>query len=177
MLISTRGRYALRIMLELAQYDQSPYMPLPLIAEKQGISEKYLESIVSLLVKGGLVEGVRGKGGGYRLCRPLKDYSAGEILRLTEGSLAPVSCLEGDAQCLPPCGPVPHPAHVDQAGGPHQQLSGQRHPGGPAGRPSGPGLSPPTPRRSSLRGRNFVQFPIDKVGFLSYLKNIPKSWG
>ena len=100
MLISTRGRYALRIMLELAQYDQSPYMPLPLIAEKQGISEKYLESIVSLLVKGGLVEGVRGKGGGYRLRRPLQDYSAGEILRLTEGSLAPVSCLDsGSAPC------------------------------------------------------------------------------
>ena len=104
MLISTRGRYALRVMLELAQYDQGPYMPLPLIAEKQGISEKYLESIVSLLVKGGLVEGVRGKGGGYRLCRPLKDYSAGEILRLTEGSLAPVSCLEGDANACPRAG-------------------------------------------------------------------------
>ena len=101
MLISTRGRYALRIMLELAQYDQSPYMPLPLIAEKQGISEKYLESIVSLLVKGGLVEGVRGKGGGYRLRRPLQDYSAGEILRLTEGSLAPVSCLEGEENACP----------------------------------------------------------------------------
>ena len=104
MLISTRGRYALRILLELAQYDHGPYMPLPLIAEKQGISEKYLESIVSLLVKGGLVEGVRGKGGGYRLCRPLKDYSAGEILRLTEGSLAPVSCLEGDANACPSAG-------------------------------------------------------------------------
>ena len=104
MLISTRGRYALRIMLELAQYDQSPYMPLPLIAEKQGISEKYLESIVSLLVKGGLVEGVRGKGGGYRLRRPLQDYSAGEILRLTEGSLAPVSCLEGDENACPRAG-------------------------------------------------------------------------
>ena len=104
MLISTRGRYALRILLELAQYDQGPYMPLPLIAEKQGISEKYLESIVSLLVKGGLVEGVRGKGGGYRLCRPLKDYSAGEILRLTEGSLAPVSCLAGDANACPRAG-------------------------------------------------------------------------
>ena len=104
MLISTRGRYALRIMLELAQYDQSPYMPLPLIAEKQGISEKYLESIVSLLVKGGLVEGVRGKGGGYRLRRPLQDYSAGEILRLTEGSLAPVSCLEGAENACPRAG-------------------------------------------------------------------------
>ena len=104
MLISTRGRYALRIMLELAQYDQSPYMPLPLIAEKQGISEKYLESIVSLLVKGGLVEGVRGKGGGYRLRRPLQDYSAGEILRLTEGTLAPVSCLEGEENACPRAG-------------------------------------------------------------------------
>ena len=104
MLISTLGRYALRIMLELAQYDQSPYMPLPLIAEKQGISEKYLESIVSLLVKGGLVEGVRGKGGGYRLRRPLQDYSAGEILRLTEGSLAPVSCLEGEENACPRAG-------------------------------------------------------------------------
>ena len=104
MLISTRGRHALRIMLELAQYDQSPYMPLPLIAEKQGISEKYLESIVSLLVKGGLVEGVRGKGGGYRLRRPLQDYSAGEILRLTEGSLAPVSCLEGEENACPRAG-------------------------------------------------------------------------
>ena len=104
MLISTRGRYALRIMLELAQYDQSPYMPLPLLAEKQGISEKYLESIVSLLVKGGLVEGVRGKGGGYRLRRPLQDYSAGEILRLTEGSLAPVSCLEGEENACPRAG-------------------------------------------------------------------------
>ena len=104
MLISTRGRYALRIMLELAQYDQSPYKPLPLIAEKQGISEKYLESIVSLLVKGGLVEGVRGKGGGYRLRRPLQDYSAGEILRLTEGSLAPVSCLEGEENACPRAG-------------------------------------------------------------------------
>ena len=104
MLISTRGRYALRIMLELAQYDQSPYMPLPLIAEKQGISEKYLESIVSLLVKGGLVEGVRGTGGGSRLRRPLQDYSAGEILRLTEGSLAPVSCLEGEENACPRAG-------------------------------------------------------------------------
>ena len=94
MLISTRGRYALRVMLELAQYDQGPYMPLPLIAEKQGISEKYLESIVAPLAK----------GGGYRLRRPLKDYSAGEILRLTEGSLAPVSCLEGDANACPRAG-------------------------------------------------------------------------
>ena len=99
MLISTRGRYALRIMLELAQYDRGKYIPLPLIAERQEISEKYLESIISVLGKAGLVEGLRGKGGGYRLSRELKDYSVGEIVRLTEGSLAPVSCLEGENTC------------------------------------------------------------------------------
>ena len=104
MLVSTKGRYALRIMLELAQFDQARYMPLPLIAEKQGISEKYLESIVSILVKAGLVEGLRGKGGGYRLRRPLEDYSVGEILRLTEGSLAPVSCLDGEENACPRAG-------------------------------------------------------------------------
>ena len=104
MLVSTKGRYALRILLELAQYDRGRYMPLPLIAEKQDISEKYLESIVSLLVKGGLVEGVRGKGGGYRLRRALQDYSVGEILRLTEGSLAPVTCLESEENPCPRAG-------------------------------------------------------------------------
>ena len=73
MLVSTRGRYALRIMMELAQYDRNRWIPLPLIAEKQEVSEKYLESIISVLVKAGLVEGQRGKGGGYRLSRELKD--------------------------------------------------------------------------------------------------------
>ena len=101
MLVSTKGRYALRILLELAQDDRGRYLPLPLIAEKQDISAKYLAGIVSLLVKGGLVEGVRGKGGGYRLRRALQDYSVGEILRLTEGSLAPVACLDGDANVCP----------------------------------------------------------------------------
>ena len=99
MLISTRGRYALRIMLELAQYDRGKYIPLPLIAERQEISEKYLESIISVLGKAGLVEGLRGKGGGYRLSRPAKDYTAFEILSLTEGTLAPVTCLESGQQC------------------------------------------------------------------------------
>lgn len=100
MLVSTKGRYALRIMLELAQEEKGSYLSLPAIAKRQDISEKYLESIVSVLVKAGLVEGMRGKGGGYRLSRPLKDYSVGEILRLTEGSLAPVSCLEtGENAC------------------------------------------------------------------------------
>ena len=85
MLVSTRGRYALRIMMELAKYDRNRYIPLPLIAENQEVSEKYLESIISVLAKAGLVEGLRGKGGGYRLSRELKDYSVGEILRLSEG--------------------------------------------------------------------------------------------
>ena len=101
MLVSTRGRYALRIMMELAKYDRSRYIPLPLIAENQEVSEKYLESIISTLARAGLVEGQRGKGGGYRLARKPCDYSVGEILRLAEGSLAPVSCLEAGATPCP----------------------------------------------------------------------------
>ncbi len=94
MLISTKGRYALRVLAELGSYDRNCYIPLPAIAKNQEISEKYLEIIISTLVKAGFVEGMRGKGGGYRLKRDPKDYSVGEILRLTEGSLAPVACLE-----------------------------------------------------------------------------------
>ena len=101
MLVSTRGRYALRIMMELAKYDRNRYIPLPLIAENQEVSEKYLESIISVLAKAGLVEGLRGKGGGYRLSRELKDYSVGEILRLSEGSLAPVACLDRNKSGCP----------------------------------------------------------------------------
>lgn len=100
MLVSTKGRYALRVMLELAQSDSAVYMPLPLIAEKQGISEKYLESIISVLSKAGLVDGLRGKGGGYRLNRPACAYTVGSILNLTEGSLAAVSCTtQGSSAC------------------------------------------------------------------------------
>ena len=101
MLVSTRGRYALRILLELGKYDAARYVPLPLIAQRQDISEKYLESIVSTLVKAGLLDGMRGKNGGYRLNRPLEGYSVGEVLRLTEGSLAPVSCLVPGAAACP----------------------------------------------------------------------------
>ena len=104
MLISTKGRYALRIMLDLAQQEPGAFIPLPAIAERQEASEKYLESIISVLVKAGLVEGQRGKGGGYRLSRELKDYSVGEILRLSEGSLAPVACLDGGANSCPRAG-------------------------------------------------------------------------
>ena len=104
MLVSTKGRYALRVMLELAQSQPDAYMPLPLIAQRQGISEKYLESIIAVLSRAGLVEGLRGKGGGYRLTRPTAGYSVGEILRLTEGSLAPVTCLEGAENPCPRAG-------------------------------------------------------------------------
>lgn len=104
MLVSTKGRYALRVMLELAQSQPDAYMPLPLIAQRQGISEKYLESIIAILSRAGLVEGLRGKGGGYRLTRSAADYSVGEILRLTEGSLAPVTCLEGAENPCPRAG-------------------------------------------------------------------------
>lgn len=94
MLVSTKGRYALRVMLELAERPAGEYAALATIAEDQGISEKYLESIISVLSRSGLVDALRGKGGGYRLNRPADAYSVGEILRLTEGTLAPVSCLE-----------------------------------------------------------------------------------
>ena len=100
MLVSTKGRYALRVMLELAQRPAGSYTPLPVIAEKQSVSEKYLESIVVLLSRAGLVDGVRGKGGGYRLTRSPDQYTVAEILVLTEGNLAPVSCLApGAAPC------------------------------------------------------------------------------
>lgn len=94
MLVSTKGRYALRVMVELAEHEKGEFVPLKVIAQKQDISEKYLESIIVVLSKAGVVDGLRGKGGGYRLNRNPKEYSVGEILRLTEGSLAPVSCLD-----------------------------------------------------------------------------------
>ena len=101
MMISTRGRYALRVMLDLAQHrDESEYIPMKEVANRQDISLKYLEKILPLLVKERLVEGVHGKGGGYRLTKRPDEYRVGEIIRLTEGNLAPVSCLEcEDVKC------------------------------------------------------------------------------
>ena len=101
MLISTRGRYALRVLIDLAEYEEDGYTPLKDIAGRQNISQKYMESIMTMLSKNKLVEGVHGKGGGYRLNRSPEDYSVGEILRITEGTLAPVACLERDAQPCP----------------------------------------------------------------------------
>lgn len=94
MLVSTKGRYALRVMAELACHPTNEYVPLKTIAAEQEISEKYLENIIAVLSKAGVIDALRGKGGGYRLNRDAKDYSVGEILRLTEGTIAPVSCLE-----------------------------------------------------------------------------------
>ena len=94
MMVSTRGRYALRVMIDLAEHNNGKFIPLKDIAERQEISEKYLESIVKSLTKADVLEGLRGKGGGYRLTRPAEEYNVYEILKLTEGSMAPVSCLE-----------------------------------------------------------------------------------
>ena len=100
MMVSTKGRYALRVMIDLAEHDDGRFIPLKEIAARQGISEKYLESIVKLLARSGDLFGMRGKGGGYRLTRSPDQYTVGEILMLTEGSLAPVSCLTpGAASC------------------------------------------------------------------------------
>lgn len=99
-MISTKGRYALRVMIDLAEHNEERYVPLKEIAERQGISKKYLEIIVKDLVKAGLLTGTSGKGGGYQLCRKPEEYNVGEILEVSEGTLALVSCLaEGSAQC------------------------------------------------------------------------------
>ena len=100
-MISTKGRYALRVMVDLAEHQGEGYLPLKEIAERQEISEKYLESILKGLVQGKMLTGVRGKGGGYRLTRKPDEYTVGSILRLSEGELAPVACLEAGADPCP----------------------------------------------------------------------------
>ena len=104
MLISTKGRYALRIMIDLAEHQTDEFISLRGIAQRQEISEKYLESIIRMLVKAKVVESLRGKGGGYRLRKDPDQYTVGSILRLTEESLAPVSCLEANAEACPRAG-------------------------------------------------------------------------
>ena len=98
MLISSRGRYALRVMIDLAEHDDGAYIPMKEVAQRQDISLKYLERILPILVSAKLVEGLHGKGGSYRLTRKPEDYRISEILRLTEGDLAPVACLECNAE-------------------------------------------------------------------------------
>lgn len=101
MLISTKGRYALRVMVDLAEHQGEGFIPLKTIAQRQEISEKYLEAIIKLLVKAKLLNGLRGKGGGYQMTKAPEQYTVGEILRLTEESLAPVSCVEAGASACP----------------------------------------------------------------------------
>ncbi len=100
-MISTKGRYALRIMIDLASQDSDAFIPLKDIAERQGISKKYLEIIIKDLVEGDLLTSLSGKGGGYKLKRKPEEYSVGEIIELTEGSLAPVACLAAKAEDCP----------------------------------------------------------------------------
>ena len=99
-MISTRGRYALRVLIDIAENSNGNYIPLNDIASRQNISEKYLESILVLLTRGNLLNGLRGKGGGYKLTKSPEEYTMTSILTLTEGTLAPVACLKDGAE---PC--------------------------------------------------------------------------
>lgn len=106
MIVSTKGRYALRVMIDLAEQESAANnavdrTPLKEIAERQNISQKYIEAIMTLLSKNGFVDAVHGKGGGYRLNKKPQEYKVGDILRLTEGTLAPVACLEKNAEDCP----------------------------------------------------------------------------
>lgn len=99
-MISTRGRYAIRVMLDIAQHQKDGYVPMKEVAGRQNLSLKYLEQIIPPLKKNNMVEGIQGKGGGYRLVRKPEQYTIGDILRITERDLAPVSCLaEGAEKC------------------------------------------------------------------------------
>jgi Rrf2 family protein len=100
-MISTKGRYAIRVMIDLAEHDEGKYIPLKDIAARQEISKKYLEIIVKDMVAGGLLTGASGKGGGYKLNRKPEEYSVGEILELMEGTLSPVACLAEDVNDCP----------------------------------------------------------------------------
>ncbi len=97
-MISTRARYALRVLIDLAQNQEDNFVPLKEIAMRQEISEKYLENILKTLVKGKILKGLRGKGGGYMLTRQPEEYTVGEIIELTDGPLSPVACLMPDAE-------------------------------------------------------------------------------
>ena len=98
-LVSTKGRYALRMILDLAENSTGSYVPLKEIAERQDISLKYMEAIMPNLVKAGLVTAIQGKGGGYMLSKNIGEYTVGEVLKASEGSMVPVACLEGGFEC------------------------------------------------------------------------------
>ena len=100
-MISTKGRYAVRVMIDLAEHYGEGSIPLKDVAERQQVSKKYLEAIVKKMVAGKLIAGTSGKGGGYRLLRPPEDYTVGEIIELMEGPLATVACLQQGAEPCP----------------------------------------------------------------------------
>lgn len=102
-LISTRGRYALQVIIDIAEHQSDGYVPLKDVAARRDISEKYMEAIVKSLVKDGILDGHRGKGGGYRLSKSPDLLTAGSVLRLTEGSLSPVSCLGASCEKMCEC--------------------------------------------------------------------------
>lgn len=104
MMISTRGRYALRMMVDLAEHEQEGFIALKDIAERQNISKKYLEQIIPVLNRSGLLQTTRGYQGGYRLVKSPDKYTVGEILRATEGSMAPVACMDQSPNQCPRCG-------------------------------------------------------------------------
>ena len=120
MMVSTKGRYALRIMIDLAEHCDSGYISLADIAKRQYVSLKYMEAIVSVLNKAGFVESQRGKDGGYRLKRRPDEYTIGSILKLTEGSLAPISCADlgsgevGACSMAGSCITLPMWQHLDE---------------------------------------------------------------
>ena len=100
MLVSTRGRYAIRVMIDLAEHRHGKFIPMKEIADRQEVSLKYMTKIMQALTKSGLLDGQHGKGGGYKLNREPADYRVGDVLRLTEGTLAPVACLDvTDCRC------------------------------------------------------------------------------
>jgi Rrf2 family protein len=101
MIVSTRGRYALRVMIDLAEQHEDSFTPLKDVSARQNISQKYIEAIMTMLSKNGYVDASHGKGGGYKLNRKPEEYKVGDILRLTEGTLAPVACLEKNAEECP----------------------------------------------------------------------------
>lgn len=103
MLISTRGRYALRVMIDLAEHNNGEYIPMKDVAARQSISLKYLEKILPVLTHANFITGVSGKGGGYKLTMSPESYRIGDILRLTEGRLVPVPCLDNPSDCSTDC--------------------------------------------------------------------------
>jgi len=98
--VSTKGRYALRIMIDLAENSTGEYIPLKDVSARQGITIKYMEQIIPQLNKAGYLKSVRGNGGGYKLAKSPDEYIVGDILRVMEGSLSPVACIEGHSDCL-----------------------------------------------------------------------------